>query len=367
MSLKKKKLVVLPGDGIGPEVTAVAVDVLLQTSSRYGIELEVEEHPFGGISYETHGVPVTDETIEACKEAQIVLLGAVGGPQWDNLDPTLRPEAALLRLRKELGVYANLRPINVYPALASASTIKESVLEGTDILIVRELTGGVYFGTPRYTSEENGDPYSVDTMKYSRSEVQRVAKVAFEAAALRDGRVCSVDKANVLESSRMWRKSILETAESFPDIELNHMLVDNCAMQIIRDPKQFDVMVTGNLFGDILSDAASMLTGSLGMLPSASIGGENGLYEPVHGSAPDIAGKGVANPLAAVASAAMLCRYSLKLEEAAQKIEAAIHGVLDSGLRTADLYTEEPGTTLVGTKEIAQKLMELLSEDVAVS
>ena len=367
MSLKKKKLVVLPGDGIGPEVTAVAVDVLLQTSSRYGIELEVEEHPFGGISYEMHGVPVTDETIEACKEAQIVLLGAVGGPQWDNLDPTIRPEAALLRLRKELGVYANLRPINVYPALASASTIKESVLEGTDILIVRELTGGVYFGTPRYTSEENGDPYSVDTMKYSRSEVQRVAKVAFEAAALRDGRVCSVDKANVLESSRMWRKSILETAESFPDIELSHMLVDNCAMQIIRDPKQFDVMVTGNLFGDILSDAASMLTGSLGMLPSASIGGENGLYEPVHGSAPDIAGKGVANPLAAVASAAMLCRYSLKLEEAAQKIEAAIHGVLDSGLRTADLYTEEPGTTLVGTKEIAQKLMELLSEDVAVS
>ena len=366
MSLKKKKLVVLPGDGIGPEVTAVAVDVLLQTSSRYGIELEVEEHPFGGISYEMHGVPVTDETIEACKEAQIVLLGAVGGPQWDNLDPTLRPEAALLRLRKELGVYANLRPINVYPALASASTIKESVLEGTDILIVRELTGGVYFGTPRYTSEENGDPYSVDTMKYSRSEVQRVAKVAFEAAALRDGRVCSVDKANVLESSRMWRKSILETAESFPDIELSHMLVDNCAMQIIRDPKQFDVMVTGNLFGDILSDAASMLTGSLGMLPSASIGGENGLYEPVHGSAPDIAGKGVANPLAAVASAAMLYRYSLKLEEAAQKIEAAIHGVLDSGLRTADLYTEEPGTTLAGTEEIAQKLMELLNDDVTV-
>lgn len=360
--MKKVNIVTLLGDGIGPEVTSVAVEVLKEACHHEGVEISVTEHPFGGISYEKHGVPVTDETLESCKQAKIVLLGAVGGPQWDNLSADKRPEAGLLKLRKELGVYANLRPIQVYPALAGASTIKEEVIAGTDILIVRELTGGVYFGEPRYTSEENGDPYSVDTMKYSRSEVQRVSRVAFEAAQKRDGRVCSVDKANVLESSRMWRKSILEIAGDYPDVELSHMLVDNCAMQIIRDPKQFDVMVTGNLFGDILSDAASMLTGSLGMLPSASLGGENGLYEPVHGSAPDIAGQGIANPLAAVASAALLCRYSLNLEVAALKIESAIQNVLESGLRTADLYTEEPGTTLANTSQIADMLLKAVSE-----
>jgi 3-isopropylmalate dehydrogenase len=360
--MKKTEIVALPGDGIGPEVTTVALNVLRTVCSQFNVELDVTELPFGGTSYEQHGTPVTDETLDTCKKTKIVLLGAVGGPEWDDLSADLRPEAALLKLRKELGVFANLRPINVYPSLAGASTIKENVIEGTDILIVRELTGGVYFGQPRFTSEENGDPFSVDTMKYSRSEVQRVARVAFEAARLRGKRVCSVDKANVLESSRMWRKSILEIAGEFPDVELTHMLVDNCAMQIIRDPKQFDVMVTGNLFGDILSDAASMLTGSLGMLPSASIGGENGVYEPVHGSAPDIAGQGVANPLAAVASAALLCRYSLKLEEAAQKIEAAIQSVLESGLRTADLYTEEPGTTLANTKEISDFLLKAVQQ-----
>ncbi|MCC5940809.1 MAG: 3-isopropylmalate dehydrogenase [Balneolaceae bacterium] len=365
--MKKVNIVTLPGDGIGPEVTAVAVNVLKEACRQADVAIDVTEHPFGGTCYEQHGMPVTDEILESCKQTKIVLLGAVGGPKWDNLSADKRPEAGLLKLRKELGVYANLRPIQVYPALAGASTLKEEVIEGTDILIVRELTGGVYFGEPRYTSEENGDPYSVDTMKYSRSEVQRVARVAFEAAKKRDGRVCSVDKANVLESSRMWRKSILEIADEYPDVELSHMLVDNCAMQIIRDPKQFDVMVTGNLFGDILSDAASMLTGSLGMLPSASLGGENALYEPVHGSAPDIAGQGIANPLAAVASAALLCRYSLNLENAAQNIENAIQTVLKNGLRTADLYTEEPGTTLSNTREIADLLLKAVMEKDMVS
>lgn len=356
--MNRAEIVVLPGDGIGPEVTSVAVKLLKVVCKQYDTDLIVTELPFGGTCYEEYGSPVTEEILDKCKKAKFMLLGAVGGPQWDDLNPDKRPEAALLQLRKELGVFANLRPINVFPTLSSASSLKKEILDGTDILIVRELTGGIYFGKPRYTSEENGDPFSVDTMKYSRSEVRRVAKVAFEAARLRDGRVCSVDKANVLESSRMWRKSIIELSEEYPDVELTHMLVDNCAMQIIRQPTQFDVMVTGNLFGDILSDAASMLTGSLGMLPSASIGGENGLYEPVHGSAPDIAGKGVANPLAAVASAALLCRYSLKLEKAAQQIESAIISVLEQGLRTADLFTDEPGTRLVGTDEIASALME---------
>lgn len=365
--MKTFHITALPGDGIGPEVTSVALDVLKAACSRFETELHITELPFGGTCYEQFGEPVTDEIIKVCKESKIVLLGAVGGVQWDNLSADKRPEAALLRLRKELGVFANLRPIQVHPALAGASTLKQDVIEGTDFLIVRELTGGVYFGKPRYTSEEDGDPYSVDTMRYSRSEVQRVARVAFEAARLRNGRVCSVDKANVLESSRMWRKSVIEVSEEFPDVELSHMLVDNCAMQIIRDPKQFDVMVTGNLFGDILSDAASMLTGSLGMLPSASIGGENGLYEPVHGSAPDIAGKGVANPLAAVASAALLCRYSLKMESAALLIEEAILKVLENGLRTADLYTEEPNTMLTNTKDISRLLLKAVTEEVSVS
>ena len=365
--MKKVEIVALPGDGIGPEVTSVAVDLLKVVCRQYDTELTVTELPFGGTCYEEYGSPVTEEIIDNCKKAKFVLLGAVGGPQWDDLNPDKRPEAALLQLRKELGVFANLRPINVFPTLSSASSLKKEILDGTDILIVRELTGGIYFGKPRFTSEENGDPFSVDTMKYSRSEVRRVAKVAFEAARLRDGRVCSVDKANVLESSRMWRKSIIELSEEYPDVELTHMLVDNCAMQIIRQPTQFDVMVTGNLFGDILSDAASMLTGSLGMLPSASVGGENGLYEPVHGSAPDIAGKGVANPLAAVASAALLCRYSLKLEGAAQQIESAIISVLEQGLRTADLFTGEDGTMLVKTDDIASALMKLVQQNETVN
>lgn len=360
--MSEVKIVALPGDGIGPEVTQVALDVLETVLEQHDLKLNVTKLPFGGTCYEEFGEPVTDEILQTCKETKVVLLGAVGGPQWDDLSANKRPEAALLKLRSELGVFANLRPIFVHSALAGASTLKEEVIEGTDILIVRELTGGVYFGKPRFTSEENGDPFSVDTMKYSRSEVQRVTRIAFETARLRDKRVCSVDKMNVLESSRMWRKSVLEVAEEYPDVELSHMLVDNAAMQLIRNPKQFDVIVTGNLFGDILSDEASMLTGSIGMLPSASLGGENGLYEPVHGSAPDIAGKGIANPLAAVASAALLCRYSLDLEPAAKKIESAILQLLEEGYRPADIYTEEPGTKLANTDEISNQLLTSLNE-----
>lgn len=360
--MSEVKIVALPGDGIGPEVTQVALDVLETVLEQHDLKLNITKLPFGGTCYEEFGEPVTDEILQTCKETKVVLLGAVGGPQWDDLSANKRPEAALLKLRSELGVFANLRPIFVHSALAGASTLKEEVIEGTDILIVRELTGGVYFGKPRFTSEENGDPFSVDTMKYSRSEVQRVTRIAFETARLRDKRVCSVDKMNVLESSRMWRKSVLEVAEEYPDVELSHMLVDNAAMQLIRNPKQFDVIVTGNLFGDILSDEASMLTGSIGMLPSASLGGENGLYEPVHGSAPDIAGKGIANPLAAVASAALLCRYSLDLEPAAKKIESAILQLLEEGYRPADIYTEEPGTKLANTGEISNQLLTSLNE-----
>jgi 3-isopropylmalate dehydrogenase len=364
--MTKKTIITLPGDGIGPEVTKVAVDVLKTACRAFDVEIETIERNFGGIGYDRDGEPVTDETIELCKKYKFVLLGAVGGPAWDNLSANKRPEAALLKLRKELGVYANLRPIQVYPALAGASTLKEEIISGTDILIMRELTGGIYFGEPRFTAEEDGDPYAVDTMKYSRSEVRRIARKAFEAARLRDKRVCSVDKANVLESSRMWRKSVIELSEEYPDVELTHMLVDNCAMQLIRNPKQFDVMVTGNLFGDILSDEAAMLTGSIGMLPSASLGDGNGLYEPVHGSAPDIAGQGAANPLAAVASAALLCRYSLDMEQAARNIESAIQTVLEEGFRTADLFTGEPGTQKAGTQEISERLLKILDEQVMV-
>ncbi|MDR9364277.1 MAG: 3-isopropylmalate dehydrogenase [Balneolaceae bacterium] len=360
--MKEVSIVALPGDGIGPEVTDVALQVLDTVCEQHDIKLNVTNRPFGGTCYDEFGEPVTDEILETCKEHKVVLLGAVGGPKWDDLSANLRPEAALLKLRKELGVYANLRPIFVHSALSGSSTLKEEVIEGTDILIVRELTGGVYFGKPRFSAEEDGDPFSVDTMKYSRSEVQRVARIAFEIAKLRGKRVCSVDKMNVLESSRLWRKSVLEVAEEYPDVELSHMLVDNAAMQLIRNPKQFDVIVTGNLFGDILSDEASMLTGSIGMLPSASLGGENGLYEPVHGSAPDIAGQGIANPLAAVASAALLCRHSLKLESAAKRIEAAILKLLDDGYRPADLYNDEPGTTLANTEEISNRLITSLEE-----
>lgn len=353
-------LVVLPGDGIGPEVTEQAIRILNAVCEKYGVTLHFEEHMIGGTSYDEYGTPITEEALEACKASDGVLLGAVGGPKWDNVDKSVRPEAALLGLRKELQVYANLRPVTIHDALRDASSLKPEFLEGVDILIVRELTGGIYFGEPRTTTVKNGVTTSVDTMMYSNPEIERVARKAFEAAALRKGKVCSVDKANVLESSRLWRKTVIETAGDYPEIELSHMLVDNCAMQLVRNPAQFDVMVTGNLFGDILSDEAAMLTGSIGMLPSASIGDGVGLYEPVHGSAPDIAGEGVANPLAAIASAALLCRYSLGLNEAALEIEKGITKLLAAGYRTADLYKGGDGETLVNTKEAGTRLLELM-------
>ncbi len=357
--MPKQTIVTLPGDGIGPEVTATAVKVLKAACKPYNTDIETIDCPFGGAGYESDGVPVTQKTIDLCKKHKSVLLGAVGGPKWDDLSADLRPEAGLLKLRKELGVFTNLRPITVYESLADSSSLKKEVVSGTDILIVRELTGGVYFGSPRFTSDDD-DPAAVDTMKYKQSEIERVARHAFEAARKRNKQLCSVDKANVLESSRLWRKTVIEISADYPDVELTHMLVDNCAMQLVRNPKQFDVMVTGNLFGDILSDEASMITGSLGMLPSASLGNGNGLYEPVHGSAPDISGQNSANPLAAVASAAMLCRFSLQLPDAAKDIEHAINKVLKNGYRTADIYSQKEETQLVSTQQMEEKLLQNL-------
>ncbi|CAN5300276.1 3-isopropylmalate dehydrogenase [soil metagenome] len=353
--MNKKQIAVLPGDGIGPEVTSVAVSILKRACEDHGIKIETENFLFGGCSYDEAGEPVTDETLEACLNSDAVLLGAVGGPQYDDLPKQHRPEAALLKLRKTLGTYTNLRPIKIYPALMGSSTLKPEVLEGTDILIVRELTGGIYFGQPRHTKETDGDVVATDSMVYSKSEIERVARQAFEAARKRNGRVCSVDKSNILDTSRLWRKTVTELAPEYPDVELSHMLVDNCAMQLVRNPGQFDVILTGNLFGDILSDEASMLTGSIGMLPSASVGDKTRIYEPVHGSAPDIAGQNKANPLAAIASAAMLCRYSLNLPAAADQIEAAIDRVLAAGYRSGDIYTGSDEETLIGTEEMGKR------------
>ncbi len=358
--MTNKQISVLPGDGIGPEVTSVAVSILKAACAAYDVEIETDEYLFGGCSYEEHGTPVTDDTLEACLQSDAVLLGAVGGPKWDDLPGEDRPEAALLKLRKTLGTYTNLRPIKIYSALMGASSLKPEILDGTDILIVRELTGGIYFGEPRHTKEINGDVIATDTMVYSKSEIERVARKAFEAAQKRSENVCSVDKSNILDTSRLWRKTVSDLANDYPDVELNHMLVDNCAMQLVRNPKQFDVILTGNMFGDILSDEASMLTGSIGMLPSASIGNKTGLYEPVHGSAPDIAGQNKANPLATIASAAMLCRYSLNLPEAASNIERAIDEVLAAGYRSGDIHSGADSETLLSTELMGEQVLKSL-------
>ena len=360
--MNQKKIAVLPGDGIGPEVTKAAVEILKSACASHGIEIETEEFLFGGCSIDKAGVPVTDDVIESCKESDAVLLGAVGGPAWDDDPPDKRPEARLLRLRKELGVFANLRPIKVYNALMNASSLKPEIIENTDILIVRELTGGIYFGQPRRTWEEKGDTIAVDTMRYTKSEIIRVAEKAFLSAEQRSSRVCSVDKSNILDCSRLWKKTVTELSGDWPTVGLSHMLVDNCAMQLVRNPKQFDVILSGNLFGDILSDEAAMLTGSIGMLPSASLGEGIGLYEPVHGSAPDIAGQDKANPLAAIASAAMLCRYSLKLEKAAQSIEKAVEKVLEEGYRTGDIYTGKKDESQVTTSEMNRLVLKFLNQ-----
>ncbi len=342
------KLALLPGDGIGPEIVAQARKVL----QRLGLKLEMREAAVGGAGYDAAEDPLPPATLSLAKEADAILFGAVGGPRYDALPRAKRPEQALLRLRKELGLFANLRPVQVHPQLAAASALKAEVVAGLDILIVRELTGDIYFGEPRgIRATGDGGREAFDTMRYSESEVRRIARVAFEAARKRGKRVCSVDKANVLETSQLWREVMIEESKKYVDVELSHMYVDNCAMQLVRNPTQFDVIVTGNLFGDILSDEASMLTGSIGMLPSAALdAGGKGLYEPIHGSAPDLAGKGVANPLATILSAAMMLRYSLGQEKAADRIEAAVKKVLSEGLRTADIHT--PGTRKVGTGEM---------------
>ncbi|WP_407280017.1 3-isopropylmalate dehydrogenase [Aromatoleum evansii] len=349
------KICVLPGDGIGPEIMAEAVRVI----QALDLKFELEEGLLGGAAVDATGDPYPEATRKLAREADAVLLGAVGGPKWDGLLREQRPERGLLGIRKDLGLFANLRPAILYPELANASTLKPEVVSGLDILIVRELTGDIYFGQPRGIENRDGERYGFNTMHYTESEIRRIGRVAFEAARKRNKRLCSVDKMNVLETTQLWRDVMTELAPEYPDVELTHMLVDNAAMQLVRAPKQFDVMVTGNMFGDILSDEASMLTGSIGMLPSASLDANNkGLYEPSHGSAPDIAGKGVANPLATILSAAMMLRYTFNNEAAAARVETAVKKVLAQGYRTGDIY--EPGTTKVGTKQMGDAVLAAL-------
>jgi len=350
------KICVLPGDGIGPEIVTEAVRVLKSLD----LKLELEEGLIGGGAVDATGTPYPEATKKLTAEADAILLGAVGGPKWDVLARELRPERGLLGIRKDLALFANLRPAILYPELANASTLKPEIVSGLDILIVRELTGDIYFGQPRGIREENGERVGFNTMVYSESEIRRIGHVAFQAAQKRNKKLCSVDKMNVLETTQLWRDVMIEISHDYPDVELSHMLVDNAAMQLVKAPKQFDVMVTGNMFGDILSDEASMLTGSIGMLPSASLDANNkGMYEPSHGSAPDIAGKGVANPLATILSVAMMLRYTFGLEEQALRVENAVKKVLAQGYRTGDIY--ERGTNKVGTKEMGDAVLAALA------
>ncbi|MBL8473433.1 MAG: 3-isopropylmalate dehydrogenase [Rhodocyclaceae bacterium] len=349
------KICVLAGDGIGPEIVAEALRVL-DVLRRDGLPLETEMGLLGGCAVDAAGDPFPDATRDLARAADAILLGSVGGPKWDGLARELRPERGLLRIRKDLELFANLRPAVVYPELAGASALKPEVVAGLDILIVRELTGDIYFGQPRGIEVRDGERVGYNTMIYSESEVRRIARVAFAAAMKRNRRLCSVDKMNVLEATQLWRDVVIETAAEFPQVELSHMLVDNAAMQLVRNPRQFDVIVTGNMFGDILSDEASMLTGSIGMLPSASLDAANkGLYEPIHGSAPDIAGRGVANPLATILSAAMMLRYSFGAAEAAERVEKAVKQVLAQGYRTGDI--DAPGMTRVGTRAMGDAVI----------
>lgn len=353
-------VVVLPGDGIGPEVTGGAVQVLKACAARHGLELEIQEFKVGGSAIEAFGEPLPREVLEACLESGVVLLGAVGDPRFDHLPAHQRPEKALLTLRKELGLFANLRPIHTFPELVDASTLKREVITGVDILIVRELTGGIYFGEPRGLEARPEGRVGFNTEIYYDHEVERIARVAFDAARLRRQRVDSVDKSNVLESSQVWRAVVTEVAADYPDVTLGHILIDNCAMQLVSRPRSFDVLLANNMFGDILSDEAAMLTGSIGMLPSASVGPETsgrrtGMYEPVHGSAPDIAGQGRANPLATIGSVALLFRFSLGRDDIACRIEQAIAGVLRDGLRTADIAG--PGLATVGTLAMTEAVL----------
>ena len=356
-----KQILVLPGDGIGPEIVAEAVKVIDRLVGEFGLDVDIDEALVGGAAIDVTGHPLPDATLELAREADAVLLGAVGGPKWESLDIAVRPEKGLLGLRAGLGLFANLRPAILYPQLAGASSLRPEIVAGLDIMIVRELTGGIYFGQPRgIRTLDNGERQGFNTLVYSESEIERIVRVACDIARKRGGRVCSVDKANVLECTELWREVATRVVrERYPDVELSHMYVDNAAMQLVKWPKQFDVMVTTNMFGDILSDAAAMLTGSIGMLPSASLD-ENGkgMYEPIHGSAPDIAGKGVANPLATILSVAMMLRYTLDEPALAERIEAAVSKVLDDGLRTPDIMSE--GMTEVGTSAMGDAVVAAL-------
>jgi len=357
MSNKQYKIGIIKGDGIGPEIVEEAIKVLDAVSTKMNFEVSYEEFLLGGAAIDATGVPLPDETVRGVQKCDAVLFGAIGGPKWDNLERHLRPETGLLGLRKAMGTYANLRPAMVYDELVNASTLKPSVITGVDLMVVRELTGGIYFGEPR----ENLEDKAYNTMIYTREEVERITKVAFDIAMKRDKRVCSVDKANVLEVSQFWRDIVEEVAKDYPEVELTHMYVDNAAMQLIREPKQFDVILTGNIFGDILSDAASMLSGSIGLLPSASTGNKVGLFEPIHGSAPDIAGQGIANPLATISSVSMMLKYALNQEEASVRIDNAIHKVLSEGYRTGDISAYD-AKEVCATSEIGSLIADYVSK-----
>ena len=354
------KVLILPGDNIGPEIVTEAVKVLHRVDNKFNLGIELDYAHLGGAALDAEGVPCPQETLDKARQSDAILLGAVGGPQWDHVERHLRPEQGLLTIRSELDLFGNLRPAIMYPQLAHASSLKPEFVSGLDILIVRELVGGIYFGEPRgIRTLEDGQREGYNTYKYSESEIRRIGKVAFEAAMVRNKRLCSVDKSNVLEATVLWREIISDMASDYPEVELSHMYVDNAAMQLVKQPKQFDVLVTGNMFGDILSDTAAMLTGSIGMLPSASLDKHGrGMYEPCHGSAPDIAGQGVANPLATILSVAMMLRYSLNAPDAANAIEQAVSAVLDQGLRTADILTQ--GTKQVGTVEMGDAVVAAL-------
>jgi 3-isopropylmalate dehydrogenase len=361
----KAKIVTLPGDGIGPEVINAAKATLKAVAARFGHDFQFDEHPIGGSAIDLHGTPLPDSTLNACRSGDAVLLGAVGGPKWEDPDADVRPEQGLLDLRKELGLYANLRPVQAQPALVAASPLKSERLEGVDMLVVRELTGGIYFGRPSLSRRVNGQLEALDSMTYTEGEVRRVVQIAFQLASERRGKLTSVDKANVLECSRLWRRTVSQVAQDYPQVTLEHLLVDAAAMHILLRSAEFDVIVTANLFGDILSDEAAVLTGSLGNLPSASLGDHTnahdlplGLYEPIHGSAPDIAGKGIANPVGAILSSAMLLRHSIGLDREAQAVEGAVAAALEAGFRTADLA--QVGESSVSTQEMTDAIKSAL-------
>ena len=359
--MKRFSVAVLAGDGIGPEIIGEAVNVLEAVKEKYPVQIFFIEELVGGASIDEYGEPLKDRALDFARKSDAVLLGAVGGPKWESLPYEKRPERALLSLRKELGLFANLRPAKIYTALKDASTLKPEVIEGVDLVVVRELTGGLYFGTPKGVEKlPDGTERGVNTMVYTTPEIERIARVGFEVARARRKRLCSVDKANVLETTELWRRVVTRVGKDYPDVELSHMYVDNCAMQLVRNPRQFDVILTENTFGDILSDEAAMLTGSIGMLPSASLGESRNraMYEPIHGSAPDIAGKNAANPIATILSAAMMLRFSFQMEDAANGIERAVEKVLEKGLRTADIYQD--GTKKVSCSEMGKAIVEEL-------